>query len=112
MEGIKIQELANKIKEKRAGRGVRAVAKEVGISPATLSRIENAGLPDLATFSRVCRWLDEDPSVFLGLPPRATGVHARVHFKKGPTVRPESAKALANLIIAVQSALQAEDDEG
>ena len=43
-----IESLARRIQEKRAGMGVRETAKEVGISPATLSRVENKKVPDLS----------------------------------------------------------------
>lgn len=36
---------------------MRAAAKKLGISAATLSRMENQGMPDLITYARVCRWL-------------------------------------------------------
>lgn len=100
------------MQERRADKGVRAAASEVGVSPATFSRVENGGIPDLETFSKVCAWLGEDPSIYLGLKPRpglATQT-ARVHFRKGVTIRPDSAKALGELILAAQQALFAEDE--
>jgi len=56
------------LREKRGHRGLREVAAEIGVSPATLSRVENGQLPDLQTFSKMCRWLDTDPGAFLGYP--------------------------------------------
>ena len=61
--------LARRIQERRAGKGIREAAKEVGVSPATLSRVESGKVPDLETFGKVCRWLDEDPAVYLGMRP-------------------------------------------
>lgn len=87
----------------------------MGVSPATLSRVENGKVPDLETFSKVCRWLGEDPALFLGLQPIAATVaplSARVHFKKGAAIRKDSAKALGEMILAAQQALLEEELEG
>lgn len=111
MGSIAVDALARRILEKRAGMGVREAAKRIGISPATLSRVENKKIPDLETFGRICKWLGDDPSVYLGLAPRPTqGPRAQVHFKKGTAIEPDSARALAEMILAVQKALQDEDN--
>lgn len=39
------------------GLGVRAAAKVLGISPATLSRIENNENMDGATLAKILKWL-------------------------------------------------------
>jgi transcriptional regulator with XRE-family HTH domain len=113
MDAIRIDRLAERIQEKRAGKGVREAAAEVGVSPATLSRIENGKIPDLETFGKVCRWLGEDPAIYLGLPqqPAAALPTARVHFKKGAAIRKDTAKALADMILAAQEALLKEELE-
>lgn len=113
MESIRIELLAKKIEERRAGKGVREAAKEVGVSPATLSRVENQKIPDLETFSRICKWLGQDPAVFLGLSTgkQSTPPTALVHFKKGAAIRKDSAKALGEMILAAQQALLEEDME-
>lgn len=114
MDSIRIDRLALRIQERRAGQGIRDTAREVGVSPATLSRVENGKVPDLETFSKICRWLGENPSVFLGIQPSPTlsTPTARVHFKKGAAIRKDSAKALGELILAAQQALLEEDFEG
>ena len=66
MARITIEQLGPMLKEHRGGRGIRAVAAEIGISSATLSRIESGKQPDLETFARVCRWLGIDASEVLG----------------------------------------------
>jgi len=53
---------------KRGVRGIRDVAKEIGISPATLSRIERGHPPDFRTLGKACAWLAIDPRV-TELPP-------------------------------------------
>ena len=100
------------MQDRRADKGVRAAASEVGVSPATFSRVENGGIPDLETFGKICQWLGEDPAIYLGLTPKsgAATQTARVHFRKGVTIRPDSAKALGELILAAQQALLAEDE--
>ena len=114
MDAIRIELLAKEIEARRAGVGVREAARQVGISPATLSRVENKKVPDLETFSKICKWLGRDPAVFLGLPasPTATAPTALVHFKKGAAIKKDSAKALGEMILAVQQTLLEEDMEG
>ena len=114
MESVRIERLAKRIQERRAGKGIRAAAQEVGVSPATLSRVENGKVPDLETFSKICIWLGEDPAVYLG-----TRTHtqtapptARVHFKKGAAIRKDSAKALGEMILAAQQALLEDELDG
>lgn len=114
MESIKIDRLAKQIQSRRAGKGVREAAKDVGISPATLSRVENGKIPDLETFRRICTWLGDDPAIYLGMKlansvPTPT---ARVHFKKGAAIRQDSAKALSDMIVLAQRAFLDEELEG
>jgi transcriptional regulator with XRE-family HTH domain len=104
---LSIEELGRLINVKRGGRGVRATAADVGISAATLSRVENGNMPDLETFAKICRWLDRDPREFLGLGERIEQPQAIVHFRKKKTVAPETAMALGELILAAQRAIQA-----
>lgn len=113
MNEIRIDRLAARIVERRAEKGVREAAREVGVSPATLSRIENGKVPDLETFGKVCKWLGEDPAQYLGLR-SATASElqtARVHFKKGVAIKKDSAKALGEMILKAQQALLKEDLE-
>lgn len=106
-----IEALAERIQQHRAGKGIREAAKEVGVSPATLSRVENRKVPDLETFSKICAWLGDDPAVFLGIPNTATASTARaqVHFKKGTAIEQDTAKALSEMILLAQRALMAEE---
>jgi len=105
---LPIEELGRLIATKRGGRGVRAAAAEVGVSSATLSRIENGHMPDLETFAKICRWLDRDPREFLGLSEAdQQAPQAVVHFRKKKTVASETAVALGELILAAQRAIRA-----
>ena len=104
-----LDQLGELVSSKRdeAGLGLRATAEKIGISPATLSRVEQGQLPDLANFSKICRWLNVDPSSILGLEDRPM---AAVHFRKSQTMKSETAKALADMILAAQRALQAREE--
>ena len=110
MDAIAIDALGRRIQLHRAGRGIREAAKEAEVSPATLSRVENGKIPDLETFSKLCRWLGEDPSVYLGLTHRpSSATHAQVHFKKGAAIEKDSAIALSKMIMQAHRALLKEE---
>jgi transcriptional regulator with XRE-family HTH domain len=99
-----LESLGQMISDKRGRLGIRAAAQEIGISSATLSRVENGHLPDLENFQKICRWLGVEMSSVVGAPAIATPSIARVHFKKKPTVKQETAHALAEMILAAQRA--------
>jgi transcriptional regulator with XRE-family HTH domain len=113
MPEIAIGVLSEKLKIKRAGRGVRAVAKEIGISPATYSRVENENLPDLLTFRRLCEWVGIDPNAVLGIKnvSDAASTNAMVHFKDNKTSTPLVAAALGELIMRARAAMADDDFE-
>lgn len=103
---IRIDNLGESVKSRRGVKGIRAAAAEVGVSPATLSRIENGHLPDLETFRRVCAWLQADPSSVLGFAPSTSGSSVtQVHFKKKKTQDRATIQALGELIATAQLAL-------
>lgn len=111
MDTNKIAELSRRVREMRAGKGIRETAKEIGISPATLSRIENGKIPDLDTFGRICTWTGDDPSLYLGTCTHETTIpRVQVHFKKESAIKPETAKALAELILLAQSKMINEEE--
>ena len=111
MERLKIADLADRIRQRRAGKGIREAASEVGVSAATLSRVENKKVPDLETFGRICEWLGDDPSTYLGIRPQTaeTG-RVQVHFKKEAAISAETAKALGEMIMLAQQALLREEE--
>ena len=106
---MSILKLGKIVMEKRGEEGIREFAKKLGISPATLSRIENGKLPELDTFSKICDKLGLDPSEIL-LGGKKASVHApaaatsavHVHFKADAQQTPKAAKDLAQLILAAQ----------
>ncbi len=96
----------------KLGLGIRAAAKEIGLSHPTLSRIERGHLPDLENYQRICRWLGEDSEINVtnGAPATITADRAavaEVHFRKRATVSPKTAQALAQMILAAQDFLTA-----
>lgn len=104
---LAIESLREMVSTRRGTSGIRAAAAEIGISPATLSRIENGHVPDLATFAAVCRWLGEDPATFLGMQPsKSDDQPASVHLRKKKTLTIDTAVALGGMIVAVQQALR------
>lgn len=107
---MSILKLGNLVMERRGEEGIREFAKKLGISPATLSRIENGKLPDLETFSKICDKLDLDPSDILLVgkktsghtPAAAATLAVHVHFKADAQQTPSAAQDLAKLILAAQ----------
>jgi transcriptional regulator with XRE-family HTH domain len=94
--------LGNLLLRKRGSMGIRAAAAEIGISSATLSRIEHGRLPDLDTLQKVCRWLGVDPAGYFGSPPRhgpSGEASLQVVFKKDRAVSQNTSRALGKLII-------------
>ncbi|MDR6571348.1 helix-turn-helix domain-containing protein [Chitinophaga ginsengisegetis] len=58
--------LAGMLKSKRANKGLRAIADEIGgVSAATLSRIEQGKVPDVDTFIKICKWLQVSTDSFI-----------------------------------------------
>ena len=85
--------------------GVRAAAKEVGVSHGTLSRVEKGFLPDLENYDKIRRWL----GIVEDMPPAPPTANApQVHFRREKTASPETAAALARMILAAQAAWPAD----
>jgi transcriptional regulator with XRE-family HTH domain len=101
-----LENLGRLVLKKRGNRGVREVAREIGISHATLSRVERGHLPDLENYQKICKWMGVDISAVTGATPTTPQLPvARVHFRKAPTVSPKTAQALAQMILAAQAML-------
>jgi DNA-binding Xre family transcriptional regulator len=95
--------LGNMLRDKRGGRGVREVAEDIGISPATLSRVEGGKLPDILTFRKLCTWLKVDPADILEMQNQPPMPVAAVHFRADVLLSPEAASDMAQLILAAHS---------
>lgn len=122
MSRITIEQLGPMLKNRRGNRGIRAVAAEIGVSIATLSRVETGKQPDLDTFSKMCRWLSIDPGEVLGCgvpadrndaeqSSGAAGSGVFAHFRAEKAMKPETAQHLGALILAVQRAVGSESEE-
>jgi transcriptional regulator with XRE-family HTH domain len=101
------------VSRKRGNMGIRSAAAEIEISPATLSRIENGRIPDLDTLKKVCRWLGEDPGLYLGTAdkePASARPVVQIAFRKDKTVTQKTSKALATLILAAYQQFAENDD--
>lgn len=104
---LTLENIGRSVAEKRGKEGVRTTAQKIGISAATLSRIENGHLPDLETFRKVCDWLDVNPGDILGAKSSsASSKIAAVHFKKDKTLEQSTAEALGRMILSAQRALE------
>ena len=81
-------------KRNENGLGIRAAAKEIGISHATLARVEKGFLPDLENYEKIRMWLGIQQNL-----PTSTHVTAgaQVHFRRENTATPETAAALARM---------------
>ena len=113
--------LGRMVREKRAARKLREVAREIDISAPTLMRVEAGRIPDVATFGKLCAWLAVDPGDFLGTPKSAQHitdeppVRVSAHFKADKLPRPQTASALAKMLLFVarrQAAGTLEIDDG
>ena len=99
--------------ERRGDRGIREVAGEIGISAATLSRVERGKMPDLDTFGKICKWLRVDPGTILGVVAAKSGTDSvSVHFRKDQALSPDTARALAQMILAAQRAMMQLEKDG
>ncbi len=112
MQTIRLEQLGAATKDKRGNRGIREIAKEIGISPATLSRIETGKQPDLDTFTKICRWLEVNPAEVLSVTGKNDeqmfAQNAYVQFRAEKTMNSETAKRLGEMILAVQNMLSNE----
>ena len=93
---MKLDDLANLLVRARGSMGVRAAAREIGISPTTLSKIENGHIPDQTTLKKVCEWIGEDVAKFTAM----GGL--QIAFKKNRTLQPKTTQSLANLIMRAE----------
>ena len=97
-----LSSLSKMVTAKRGDKKLRETAKEIAISPATLMRIEGGRIPDVATFGKICHWLDVDPGEFLGFDVRSPNASEcttiSAHFKGNATPNLETANALGQMI--------------
>jgi transcriptional regulator with XRE-family HTH domain len=108
------------LRDRRGGRGIREVSKEIGISPATLTRVEAGRLPDLLTFRKISEWLKVNPAELLGLSTQDDRTPAivdfspetAVHLKADQALPVGAAADLAELIVCAHKELARRIREG
>ncbi len=96
-----MENLGKRLSQHRGSMGIRAAAREIGISPTTLSRIEHGHVPDLNTLQKISEWMGADPAEFVGGNDQTSPNDRdalQIAFKKKSTVSPATSKSLANLI--------------
>ena len=104
-----LEDLGRLILEKRGQKGIRAAAKEIGISHATLSRVERGFLPDLENYGKIRKWLGiEESTVHM---PTNTSDIPQVHFRRKREVTADTAADLAQMIMAAQTAWRPDEEE-
>ena len=114
MASRKLSSLGALVRKKRGERKLRETAREVGIGPATLMRVENGRIPDIETFGKLCKWLRVDPGTFLGFEPEQasrssqvpspdTPISLSAHFRADQTPEPATVSALAKMILLAVS---------
>jgi transcriptional regulator with XRE-family HTH domain len=100
MAPVTLENLGRLLRERRGKRGMREAAAEIGVSIATLSRLEAGKLPDIETFKRLCAWLDLDAGEVLGARAAPKETLRGVHLKANRTLPPATAAALGEMIMA------------
>lgn len=111
MPKLSLTRLGPMVIEKRGARGIREVATEIGISSATLSRVENGKIPDLTTFAKICNWLKIDPSEMLGCkgaftPKQNTHVKTvSVHMRAHKDLDQNTLQSLTEMILTARNRL-------
>jgi DNA-binding Xre family transcriptional regulator len=101
-----LSSLGTMVRKKRGEAKLRDIAEIVGISAATLMRVENGRIPDVATFGKLCTWLEVNPGDFLGYKEEnlknaaaSNTLSISAHFKADKTPKPETVNALAKMIL-------------
>jgi len=116
-----LESLGALVRSKRSQRKLREVAREIGIGPATLLRVESGRIPDVVTFGKLCSWLEVDPGTFLGFAKESdseTKAHHQTpnmlvfsaHLKADQTQQPETVRTLAQLLF-LASQMQYQEPE-
>jgi transcriptional regulator with XRE-family HTH domain len=107
---VNVKELGQMVKRRRKelGMSLRELAKVTGISPSTLSRIENnTGKPDADNIARLASWLgipvdrilhsETEVKPVIYYPDESVPEIVEAHLRADKNLTPETAKALAEL---------------
>lgn len=107
---LDMDRLARLVKTKRASKGLREVATEIGnVSPSTLSRVENGRVPDMETFLLLCDWLGIAPAEFfagdVSAEERSPAASIEIQLRADKNLDPVTANALATIVRAAYQEL-------
>jgi transcriptional regulator with XRE-family HTH domain len=120
----KLGSLGAMVRAKRGDAKLRESAGEIGISPATLLRVESGRIPDVATFGKLCHWLGVDPGSFLGYEQKEAEapemqpneekapemLFVSAHLKVDQTPKKETIDALAKMILLAARGQRGSED--
>jgi transcriptional regulator with XRE-family HTH domain len=108
-----IEDLGPMLAQRRAEQSLslRDVSAQAGIPAATLSRIEQGRTPDLATFRRLVEWLGISAERFFSGSERSvsTPVAISEHLRLDPTLAPEDAEKIGDLVKTMYDTLRQQD---
>ncbi len=90
---------------------LREAADASGVPPATLSRIEQGRMPDLATFRRVVGWLGLPPERFFTSTERAESTPEAIaeHLMADPALPADAADKIASIVRDLYQSLASTD---
>jgi len=106
---INTQDLAVLVRRKLSqGTNLRDAAREAGVSPATLSRVQRGHAPDANALVALARWLQIPIDRVLNNPPRvgasvqgSTLEKVEMHLRADPRLSAETAGRIAEVFRAV-----------
>lgn len=95
--------LAGMIKEKRGKKVLREISLEIGgVSPATLSRVEQGKIPDVDTFIKLCKWLGTSTDTFIMdhsvVETKSNQEHIVAHLRADRELEPSMVEMLLKMI--------------
>jgi transcriptional regulator with XRE-family HTH domain len=79
----------------------------MGVSPPTLLRVESGRIPDVGTFGKICKWLEVDPGMFLGVKQPESHdplIAVSAHFRADQTPEADTISALSQMLVQVAKA--------
>jgi transcriptional regulator with XRE-family HTH domain len=95
-----LESLGAIVREKRGKKKLRETARDIGIGPATLMRVENGRIPDIETFAKICIWLKTDPGTFLGFKSDPSPIsYISAHFRADQNPEADTVTALAQMVL-------------
>lgn len=108
-----LDDLGPLVAQRRAdlGLSLREASAKSGIPPATISRIEQGRAPDLDTFRRLVEWLGLPPERFFHSSERTASTPDVIgeHLRLDPSLAPQDAEKIADLVRAMYESLQHQD---